>query len=253
MTNATDEIPSDLYDKDLAAGATAGQDTRTTQDVNREEPNVRTRFRGRPTTAKAKDTGRVELQAFADALDALMKRAGLKPSDVARIVWGTTVDSRGYTVPRNRDRIASYQAAKSYPDPENLQKLADALGVPVEELASTRPPRKPTKSAKSGSETARAALSRSETPTRRAPSESSNPGELVLTAVPAKPGRTILRVNREMSWKLAAQIHSLIRQAEDAEIRGALNEDPVLNPEINPDFGRVVGGTDTGHNNSNHA
>ena len=248
MTNATDEIPSDLYDKDLAAGATAGQDTRTTQDVNREEPNVRTRFRGRPTTAKAKDTGRAELQAFADALDALMKRGGLKPSDVARIVWGTTVDSRGYTVPRNRDRIASYQAAKSYPDPENLQKLADALGVPVEELASTRPPRKPTKSAKSGSETARAALSRSETPTRRATSSSSEstPGELVLTAVPAKPGRTILRVHREMSWKLAAQIHSLIRQAEDAEIRGTLNEDPV----INPDVGKIVVNIE---HNSNHA
>ena len=239
MTNATDEIPSDLYDKDLAAGVTAGQDTRTTQDVNREEPNVRTRFRGRPTTAKAKDTGRAELQAFADALDALMKRAGIKPADLARMVWGTTVDSRGYTVPRNRDRIGSYLSAQSYPEPENLQKLAEALGVPVEELASTRPP------APERPEVPR------QNPPRRAPSES-NPGELVLTAIPAKPGRTILRVHRELSWKLAAHIHNLIRQAEDAEIRGALNEDRI-NPDINPDFGRVVGGTDTEHNNSNHA
>jgi hypothetical protein len=62
-----------------------------------------------------------------------------------------------------------------------------------------------------------------------------------------------LRVHRELSWKLAAHIHNLIRQAEDAEIRGALNEDPILNPEINPDLGRVVGGTDTENNNSNHA
>jgi hypothetical protein len=51
-----------------------------------------------------------------------------------------------------------------------------------------------------------------------------------------------------MSWKLASQIHSLIRQAEDAEIRGALNEDPVINPDINPDVGKVVGGTDTEKN-----
>ena len=89
---------------------------------------------------KAKDTGRAELQAFADALDALMKRAGVKPADLARMVWGTTVDSRGYTVSRNRDRIRSYLSAQSYPEPENLQKLAEALGMPVEELASTRPP-----------------------------------------------------------------------------------------------------------------
>jgi hypothetical protein len=237
MTNATDEIPSGSFaEKNLAAAAAAGQDDPTTQDVNREEPDVRVRFKGRPTTSKAKDTGRAELQAFADALDALMKRAGIKPADLARMVWGTTVDSRGYTVPRNRDRIGSYLSAQSYPEPDNLRKVADALGVPVEELASTRPP-----------PAERPEVPR-QNPPRRASGEGGNPGELVLTAVPAKPGRTILRVHREMSWKLASQIHSLIRQAEDAEIRGALNEDPVINPDINPDVGKVVGGTDTEKN-----
>jgi hypothetical protein len=69
-----------------------------------------------------------------------MKRIGVKPADLARMVWGTTVDSRGYTVPRNRDRIGSYLSAQSYPEPDNLRKLADALGVPVEELAGPRAP-----------------------------------------------------------------------------------------------------------------
>jgi transcriptional regulator with XRE-family HTH domain len=235
MTNATDEIPSSFSDKVLAAAAAAGQDTSTTQqDVNREGPDVRLRFGGRRSKpTKSKDTGRDDLRAFADALDALMKRAGVKPADLARMVWGTTVDSRGYTVPRNRDRIGSYLSAQSYPEPENLQKLADALGVPVEELASTRPP------APERPEVPR------QNPPRRATSES-NLGELVLTAIPAKPGRTILRVHRELSWKLAAHIHGLIREAEDAEIRGALNEDPV----INPDVGKIVVNNE---HNSNHA
>jgi hypothetical protein len=238
MTNATDEIPNGYFaEKNLAAAAAAGQDTPSTpQDVNREAPNVRGRTTTTPSGAGAKDTGRADLRAFAAVLDAAMKRIGVKPADLARMVWGTTVDSRGYTVPRNRDRIGSYLSAQSYPEPDNLRKLADALGVPVEELASTRPP------APERPEVPR------QNPPRRASSESGNPGELILTAVPAKPGRTILRVHREMSWKLASQIHSLIRQAEDAEIRGALNEDPVINPDINPDVGKVVGGTDTEKN-----
>jgi len=233
MTPHTNE---DFVEKGLAAAMAAGQDDTTTQDVNREERDVRTRFRQRDATQKAKDNaGRADLQAFAALLDAAMKRMDVKPADVARMVWGTMVDSRGYTVPRNRDRISSYLAAQSYPDPENVQKLADALGIPVEKLASTRPPglEKPEKPEPP------------ERPARRTSSEASNPGELVLTALPAKPGRTFLRVQRELSWKLATHIHNLIRQAEDAEMRGALAEDPEMHPETNPDVGKIVGGTDT--------
>jgi transcriptional regulator with XRE-family HTH domain len=68
----------------------------------------------------------------------MMKKLGMSSSELARQVWGTTTDKRGYTVARNRDRIGHYLAGTSYPEAENLAKLAAALGVPVETLAIER-------------------------------------------------------------------------------------------------------------------
>jgi transcriptional regulator with XRE-family HTH domain len=59
----------------------------------------------------------------------------MSQSALAREIWGEQEDSRGYKVARNRDRISSYEAGKSVPEPHNLQKLADVLGMSVEELA----------------------------------------------------------------------------------------------------------------------
>jgi hypothetical protein len=68
-----------------------------------------------------------------------MLKQKLNASEVARRVWGSTKDKRGYDVARNRDRIGHYLAGTSYPEPENLQLLADALGLAVEDLAIDRP------------------------------------------------------------------------------------------------------------------
>jgi hypothetical protein len=80
---------------------------------------------------------------FADRLTKWMNDAGLKQSDLARKIWGTTKDKRGYEVARNRDRISSYLAGVGLPEPENLQKLADALGCEPGDLVGpanvTRP------------------------------------------------------------------------------------------------------------------
>lgn len=78
-------------------------------------------------------------QAFADKLKAAMTKNKLSASEVARRVWGTTKDSRGYTVARNRDRIGHYLSGASYPEEDNLVKLAGAIGVSVEDLRSERP------------------------------------------------------------------------------------------------------------------
>jgi transcriptional regulator with XRE-family HTH domain len=83
---------------------------------------------------------------FAKTLRACMQQAGFNNSDLARRVWGTTTDSRGYPVARGRDRIGEYLSGDSYPKPENLWKLAGALGVSLTYLAfefldfSTEPP-----------------------------------------------------------------------------------------------------------------
>lgn len=80
-------------------------------------------------------------QGFADALRAAMKKANMTASDVARQIWGTTTNPRGYEIARNRDRISQYLTGNSYPGPENLQKLADAVGVHVSVLQIDNPPR----------------------------------------------------------------------------------------------------------------
>lgn len=72
---------------------------------------------------------------FAEKLAAAMKEQGLNASEVARRIWGTKKDRRNYDVARNRDRIGHYLSGRSYPEPENLRKLAEAVGLTVEQLA----------------------------------------------------------------------------------------------------------------------
>ena len=84
---------------------------------------------------------RAEYLAFADALRKAMVEQNLTASEVARRVWGTSKDRRGYDVAKNRDRVGLYLAGTSYPEPANLEKLAAAVGVPVDELRiNGRPP-----------------------------------------------------------------------------------------------------------------
>lgn len=75
------------------------------------------------------------ISTFADNLRRARVDRGLSQSELAREIWGATVDTRGYTVARNRDRISVWEQGKAVPEPQSLQKLSDVLGVPVEELA----------------------------------------------------------------------------------------------------------------------
>jgi transcriptional regulator with XRE-family HTH domain len=70
-----------------------------------------------------------------------MREHDLTLSDLARRMWGTRTDRRGYTVATNRDRVGHYVAGTSYPTEQNLHKLAAIFGVPVDTLAiPERPP-----------------------------------------------------------------------------------------------------------------
>jgi len=80
---------------------------------------------------------------FADRLAKWMKDKGYSQSKLAREIWGSMKDSRGYDVARNRDRISAYLAGAGLPETENLQKLCDALGCSPDDLVgpvgTTRP------------------------------------------------------------------------------------------------------------------
>lgn len=72
---------------------------------------------------------------FAKRLHDLRLERGLSKSDLAKKIWGTMTDGRGYEVARNRDRISVWESGRAMPTSDNLEQLATALGVPVSELA----------------------------------------------------------------------------------------------------------------------
>jgi hypothetical protein len=152
---------------------------------------------------------KIRNQAFAAALRDAMTKAGVNPSEVARRVWGTTKDKRGVNVARNRDRIGHYLNGTSYPAPENLERLATAVGLSVEELAGTQ----------AGEPTAARENVRPQGSTARhtAINAGAATGELVLTSLPAQPTKIRLQVDRVIHWKLAARIQAMLKEAETGE------------------------------------
>jgi transcriptional regulator with XRE-family HTH domain len=77
----------------------------------------------------------MELEQFANRLHAARIAKGWSQSDLARRVWGELTTKAGRKVARNRDRISAYEKGKSWPDPHNLKKIAEALGMTEAELA----------------------------------------------------------------------------------------------------------------------
>jgi hypothetical protein len=82
---------------------------------------------------------RPELLQFRNNLLQAMERKGLTASALARDLFGTTKDKRGYLVARNRDRITHYLAGTSYPEPANPIQMAKILGIDVQSLAIQQP------------------------------------------------------------------------------------------------------------------
>lgn len=78
-----------------------------------------------PSYSKSGASGPELTKRFAVNLTRLREHRGLNKSELAKELFGTETDSRGYTVARNRDRIGSWESAKSRPTPDNLLLLAD--------------------------------------------------------------------------------------------------------------------------------
>ena len=90
--------------------------------------------RGRPS-----QEARIEYKEFAEKVHAAMLKKRMNISDLAREIWGSVVDYRGFTVAKNRDRAGFYLAGKSYPNEANLKLLAKALDLNVDELRVEKP------------------------------------------------------------------------------------------------------------------
>jgi transcriptional regulator with XRE-family HTH domain len=126
----------------------------------------------------------MELEEFASRLQHLRNAKGWSQSDLAREVWGEMENASGRKVARNRDRISTYEMGKSWPDPHNLTKIAEALGVSPEELAPDI----------TGSAV-----------------ERQNP-EIALIAVAGHSDKVHLRINKLVSFGIATEIMGLLNR-----------------------------------------
>jgi transcriptional regulator with XRE-family HTH domain len=86
-------------------------------------------------SAESAPTVEIGQQNFGRRLQQILDQKGMNYSDLARLVWGKTTTKSGYEVAKNRDRISVYIAGKAFPDPRNLKKIADTLGVEIADLA----------------------------------------------------------------------------------------------------------------------
>ena len=140
-----------------------------------------------PPTSGATGVETLDMAEFARRLHAVMTEKGLRQSDLARAIWGTRKDPKtGYEVAKNRDRISVYLKGMTVPDPVNLKKLADALGVTPEELAP---------------EITRSVVERE------------NP-EISVTAVAGQSERVLLRVNKLLPLAAVTEILRVISAHE---------------------------------------
>ena len=126
------------------------------------------------------------MQTFSKQLHRLLLEKQMSQSDLARTVWGTTTDSRGYKVAKNWDRISAYLAGRSLPDQRNLLRIAKALGVEPETLAPE----------KAG-----------------ALEERDNP-EIAMTVLAGHTDMVHLRVNKLVPLSLAAEVISLLSKSD---------------------------------------
>lgn len=61
-------------------------------------------------------------------------------ADLARMVWGTMTDERGYEVARNRQTISKYLAGKVEPSEVTVRRIAEALNVTYGDLLPSADP-----------------------------------------------------------------------------------------------------------------
>jgi len=130
---------------------------------------------------------RPEYQDFARKLREAMAAQQLSASDVARAIWGSVPDPRGYEVARNRDRIGAYLAGTGYPSKETLPKLCAAVGLSPDEL----PP--PTRST--------------------AAREPAGPADLTFSLLPDHPEICSLYIRKLLPISVGLQILELVNKA----------------------------------------
>lgn len=132
---------------------------------------------------------KIELEMFSRKLAELMAMRGLSQSDLARAVWGGMTDNRGRDVAKNRDRISFYVRGSRLPEPKTMKMLADALGVPLDDLH----------------------------PPLAVPVGSRNPSPVTFTIMAGQEHLAMLTVKKIVPVALAAKIVMLLTESDTIE------------------------------------
>lgn len=135
------------------------------------------------TPRRNPNTRIIGMPKFSTNLYRLRVEKGMSQSDLAREIWGTVTDARGYTVAKNKDRISRWENGSQVPEAQNLQAVADALGVSVEDLAPDL--------------------------TAKRMDADENPA-VQMTMVQGQPGRVHLIVNTLTSLEIASKVIALL-------------------------------------------
>jgi transcriptional regulator with XRE-family HTH domain len=128
---------------------------------------------------------------FSRNLALLREAGGLSKSELARRIWGTITDNRGYEVAKNRDRIGAWESGKAVPTADNILLLAKHFRIPASELA-------PDLMAQSAPDASLASVA--------------------IQTLDGDPGRVVLRVNIVLPAKVAYQIAGMIHEATTGEV-----------------------------------
>lgn len=126
---------------------------------------------------------RLYTATFAKRLRDLRMTKNMSKSDLAKKIWGTTTDARGYEVAKHRARITVWENGEQTPTQENLGALAQALEVSVADLA-------PDLLAARGPDTKKPAI--------------------LMSMVDGHPGIAMLVINTQTSLKTASKIIDLL-------------------------------------------
>lgn len=137
---------------------------------------------------------RAELDAFSRKLNELMARQGMSQSDLARAVWGSTIDPRGRDTAKNRDRISHYTRGSQLPEARTMKLLATALGVDPTELS----------------------------PSRSLPSTPGSAREVSLTTIGGRSDVALVSVNKMLPMSYAVRVLALLAEADEFMAKNAL-------------------------------
>lgn len=167
---------------------------------------------GRVVANRAPLVERPEYARFGQIVLHAMLKKGMNQSDLAKAIWGTVKDARGYEVAKNRDRITHYVKGRAYPEPENLAKLIEVLDLNPEDVQVSKLVRGAMRSSPPRMDALPVTKLAAETP----PVTKLAAETLNISLLAAEPGKMLLQMQQILPTALVLLILKMVTDAKAA-------------------------------------